>query len=150
MKSKNDICEIIKLGENETVEFKQSFDKETIDSVVAFANHKGGQIFIGIKDNGTLLGINYSCETLQKYINQIKVSTEPSLIVDIETILISEKNLMIITVDEFPVKPVNFKGRYFKRVKNSNHQMNLTEISNLYLRSLQLSKEKGHTSTLLL
>ena len=46
---------------------------------------------------------------------------------------------MIIKVDEFPVKPVNFKGGYFKRVKNSNHQMNLTEISNLYLHFLQLS-----------
>ena len=36
---------LIKGGESQTVEFKTSFQKEVIESVVAFANAKGGYIF---------------------------------------------------------------------------------------------------------
>ena len=42
-------------------------------------------------------------------------------------------------MNEYPVKPVSFKGRYFKRVINSNHQLNVREISEIHLQSLQLS-----------
>ena len=42
----------IKLGESQTAEFKNSFQKEVIKTVVAFANTKGGKIFIGVDDNG--------------------------------------------------------------------------------------------------
>ena len=45
-----DIFKIIKHGENQTVEFKASFQKGVIVSVVAFANAKGGKIFIGVLD----------------------------------------------------------------------------------------------------
>ena len=42
-------------------------------------------------------------------------------------------------VSEFPIKPVAYRDRYFKRVANSNHRLSLTEIANLHLQSLQLS-----------
>ncbi|GHS86039.1 ATP-dependent DNA helicase [Bacteroidia bacterium] len=42
-------------------------------------------------------------------------------------------------VGEFPVKPIAFKGRYFKRVKNSNHQLSALEIADMSLQSLQVS-----------
>lgn len=53
---------------------------------------------------------------------------------DIKSILSKGEKL-----NEFPIKPVSFKGKYYKRVANSNHQMNLTEIANMHLQSLQLS-----------
>jgi predicted HTH transcriptional regulator len=37
------------------------------------------------------------------------------------------------------LKPVAFRGRYYKRVNNSNHQLSAIEITNLSLQSLQLS-----------
>jgi len=42
-----DILTTISNGENQTVEFKTSFQKEVIESVVAFANSYGGRVFIG-------------------------------------------------------------------------------------------------------
>jgi len=32
-------------AESETVEFKNGFDRETIETLVAFANTKGGKVF---------------------------------------------------------------------------------------------------------
>jgi len=45
----------------------------------------------------------------------------------------------VLSIKEFPVKPVSFKGRYYKRSGNSNHQLSVIEISDLSLHSLQLS-----------
>jgi len=38
------IADIIALGESETVEFKTSFNKDVIETAVAFANTRGGKI----------------------------------------------------------------------------------------------------------
>lgn len=46
---------------------------------------------------------------------------------------------MILCVDEFPIKFVSCRGKYLKRVRNSNHQIPLHEISDLHLRSYQAS-----------
>ena len=46
-----DIEKLIQKGESENTEFKQNFDRGTIETVVAFANTKGGIILIGVSDN---------------------------------------------------------------------------------------------------
>ena len=42
----------IQKGEGQITEFKTSFQKEVIETIVAFANAKGGKVFIGINDKG--------------------------------------------------------------------------------------------------
>ena len=130
---------LIAQGESATLEFKQSFDKEAIETVCAFANAKGGKVLIGVTDTAQIKGIEVSEETIQNYINQIKTQTEPGLIVDIDAEQVDNKSILVIQVGEFPIKPVSCKGRYYQRKANSNHQLNLTEIANLHLQSLQLS-----------
>ncbi|MFK5976306.1 MAG: ATP-binding protein, partial [Sulfurovum sp.] len=77
------IIELIKSGENQTIEFKTSFQKEVISSIVAFANAKGGKVLIGVSDSGKIIGIQIQRESLQDWINQIKLNTQPSILVDI-------------------------------------------------------------------
>ena len=119
-----EILQQIRLGEGKLIEFKRSFQKEVIESIVAFANAKGGKIFIGVDDTGNITGTSINNESIQNYINMIKQNTQPNLIVDIQ---------------EQPVKPLAYKNRYFKRVKNSNHQMNLDEIANEHLKTINAS-----------
>lgn len=104
-------------GENQSAEFKASFQKEVIESVVAFANSNGGKILIGISDGGKLLGLDTTNETVQQYINTIKQNTQPSIIVDIDLYAIENKNILIIDVKEYPIKPISYKNRYYKRIK---------------------------------
>jgi ATP-dependent DNA helicase RecG len=133
-----EIQKIIQSGESERVEFKQSFSEELIETIVAFSNSSGGTIFVGINNQGEIIGIQIGKETLQKWTNEIKNKTSPSQIVDISEIEIEAKTICQIKVNEYPVKPVSFKGRYYKRVKNSNHQLSAHEISEIHLQSLQL------------
>ena len=58
------IKKLITNGESQTVEFKTSFQKEVIESVVAFANAKGGRIFIGIQDDAKIVGVEVQQESL--------------------------------------------------------------------------------------
>jgi len=71
--------DLIKTGESDTVEFKEKFDERTIESAVAFANTKGGMIFIGVSDKNNIKGIKIGKEALNHWTNQISQSTDPRI-----------------------------------------------------------------------
>lgn len=128
------------LKEDLQTEFKSSFGDGVIESLCAFANTHGGRVLIGISDDGKpVSGFLTGDETLQKWINEVKNKTRPSVIPDTRTIKIENKEVIELSVKEFPVKPVAFKGRYLKRVNNANHQLHLSEIADLHLRSFNTS-----------
>jgi len=54
------IEELISRGEGEMLDFKHSINdsKKIARSVAAFANTKGGILLIGVKDNGSIVGVN--------------------------------------------------------------------------------------------
>ncbi|WP_429884715.1 RNA-binding domain-containing protein [Geoalkalibacter halelectricus] len=126
-------------GETATLEFKASFDREAIETVVAFANARGGTILVGVANNGSIRGVTVGKETLNDWLGQIKSATSPMVIPDIEAVALEGKTVIAISVGEYPVKPVNTRGKYFKRVSSANHQLSLSEITDLYMQSLQLS-----------
>lgn len=115
------LIHIISIGENEQTEFKQNFNRQTIESIVAFANSKGGNILLGVTDKKEIIGINISNESIQNWQNEIKSKTEPSIFPDIETKIIKDKSVVLISVPEYPVKPLSLQGRFFIRKNNSNH-----------------------------
>ena len=65
------------LHESETVEFKESFDREVVVSAGALANTRGGTIFIGITDRGNVVGTLIGTESFKEWANTISQSTEP-------------------------------------------------------------------------
>ena len=135
----NEILQFIKKGESQTIEFKTSFQKEVIESIVAFSNSYGGKIFIGVDDNKNIVGVEINEEAIQNYINTIKQNTQPNLIVDINEFEIEEKTILLIDIKEHPIKPIAYKNKYYKRIKNSNHIMSLDEISNEHIKTINAS-----------
>lgn len=126
-------------GESQTQEFKSSFDKACIETLVAFANAKGGRVLVGVSDKGIIQGTTVGKESLNEWLVQIKAATSPSIIPDLDLYPIEGKTIVVIRVAEFPVKPVSTKGRYYKRIANTNQALSANEISDLYMQSLQLS-----------
>lgn len=134
-----ELIALIAAGESQTLEFKSSFDKASIESLVAFANAQGGTVLVGVSDAGKVQGITVGKETLNEWLGQIKSATSPSLIPELVSHLLDGKTVVAIEVAEFPVKPVSTRGRYYKRIASSNHALALNEIADLYLQSLQIS-----------
>lgn len=133
------LLDAVTQGEGVCLEFKSSFQKEVIESLTAFANTQGGSIFVGVSDAGKIIGTIIEAETIQSWINQCKQSTSPSVIPDVDLVEIDGKTVAVVSVGEYPVKPVSCKGRYFKRVGNANHQMSATEISDAHIKLINSS-----------
>ncbi len=58
------LMSLIRQGEGLTVEFKKSttdITRDIYDTVCSFSNRDGGHIFLGVKDNGTILGVDKDC-----------------------------------------------------------------------------------------
>ncbi len=127
------------LKESRKIEFKSSFGKEVIITLAAFANTRGGRVILGLDDKGKVKGIELKAETEQKYLNDIKTSTYPQLIPHSDIYEVDGKTVLVLEINEYPVKPVAYKNRYYKRVKNSNHLLSLEEIVDLRQQSLDIS-----------
>ena len=54
-------------GESQTLEFKASFDKATVESLVAFANAQGATVLVGVTDKGSVCGVTLGKETLNEW-----------------------------------------------------------------------------------
>ena len=124
--------EILKRGESETIEFKEKFSRETIETIVAMANARGGYVLIGVRDDGEVVGVSIGKNTLANWANEISQNTEPRIIPQIERMKYGEKDVVMIRVNEHPVKPVFFRGRAYRRVGASNRRMTQREITEMF------------------
>ncbi|MFN7117687.1 MAG: RNA-binding domain-containing protein [Saprospiraceae bacterium] len=66
------IMELIKKGESETLEFKESIHiknfRKIVETIVAMCNHKGGTILIGVRNDGSISGCPIDMDELMKNI----------------------------------------------------------------------------------
>lgn len=61
MRLPDELFFLIQQGESLTVEFKKStsdITSDVYDTVCSFSNRNGGHIFLGVRDNGTILGVS--------------------------------------------------------------------------------------------
>ena len=129
----------MKKGEGLTSEFKSSFNNEVIETLVAFANTSGGSVLVGISNDKKILGVTINSESVQNWLNEIKSKTSPEIVPLAEIVNCKEKIIIVLTIQEYPVKPVSTRSRYFKRIANSNHLMSTDEIANEHLRTINSS-----------
>ena len=125
--------------ESSTIEFKASFNEDVIETLVAFANTKGGIVYVGVSDKGKAQGITIGKETIQNWINEIKNKTNPQIIPDAEILIQEDKTILTFFVSEYPIKPVSLRGKCFKRAGNSNHLLSINEIANEHLKTINSS-----------
>jgi ATP-dependent DNA helicase RecG len=124
------------LHESDKVEFKESFDREVVVTAGAFANTKGGTIYIGLTDRGNVVGTLIGTESFKEWANTISQSTEPRIIPEIEEISREGKPVVAIHIKENPLKPVSVRGRCYRRVGTSNRVMQPHEIAEMHLQSI--------------
>jgi ATP-dependent DNA helicase RecG len=77
---------------------------------------EGGKVMVGVLDNGELCGVHVGPETIQRYINEIKTSTYPQLFPSVKIIEKEGHAVLLFAINEYPVKPVAYKNRYYKKL----------------------------------
>ena len=115
-----DIKDIIKVGENKTVEFKEIIpnSKKISQTAVAFANGAGGKIFIGITDDRQIIGIDEKLDIF-KTIDDLNTIIYDSCYPNINTNIYTEnkEDKTILVVEIFPG---NLKPYYIKSMGREN------------------------------
>lgn len=113
------------LRESETIEFKESWGEAALESVAAFANHNGGSVWLGIRDDGTTKGADDGDSTIQKISDQAvdRLGLRPS---------IQARTRDGKPVLEIIVQPsddlVTCRGRYLTRVGSTNREMTPEQV----------------------
>ena len=107
----NNLETVMKGGENNTVEFMENPDKDLPNEVCAFANASGGKIYLGIHDNGYIVGTDTSNSArarVQDTINKV----EPRLNIGFDV----ADNVIILTVPEGTNKPYSCPAGFYLRI----------------------------------
>ena len=123
-------------------EFKIKLPDNLEETVIGFLNSKdGGNIYIGVDDNGKVIGLKNNLDLLQRKIKDLIISNiEPSVLglFDIEVLEEDNKKYIHITVARGTERPYHIKGMgmtpdsCFIRVGSSNEKMTTTLINKMF------------------
>lgn len=114
-------------GEGTTLEFKESFSASLARDLVAMANTIGGRILLGVRDDGTIVGVKDS-NNLRARIQDIARNCDPPVQVVIETV----KDVVVINVRESAAKPVQCGDGFFWRQGAATQKLNRDEIRDFF------------------
>jgi ATP-dependent DNA helicase RecG len=122
-------------------EFKIKLVDDLEETVIAFLNKDGGNIYIGVDDKGKVIGLKNNLDLLQRKIKDLIISNiEPSVLglFDLEVLTKENKKYLKITVAKGYETPYHIKGMgmtpdsCFIRVGSSNEKMDEHLINKMF------------------
>ncbi len=99
--------------ETESIEFKSRFTEEIYKEVIAFANTDGGTVYVGIDDNGNVVGIDNIDEEHTRISNGIRDAIMPDVTMFVR-FKVQENKVLKITVNEGTNKPYYLRSKGLK------------------------------------
>ena len=111
---------IVSRGEGQKLEFKQkaTFPEKIVREMVAFANTEGGQLLIGVSDDGVITGLKHAEEERYVIERAIKSHSRPPVRFQSAFIPISQKRgILFYTIFENKRKPGYYREDPEKRGK---------------------------------
>ncbi|MCX6973376.1 MAG: ATP-binding protein [Verrucomicrobia bacterium] len=124
------------MNESETIEFKKSLAElgEGLNSLAAILNkHGAGELWFGIKNDGSPVGMEVTETTLRKVSQAIAAHIEPQIFPEVSKVLLSGKACIRVGFSGTE-KPYYSHGRAYIRVADEDRQLSAKEIETIILR----------------
>ena len=101
------------LTESKTIELKREYVDDIKKTITAFANTDGGQVFIGVGDDGVACGVSNVDNVMLQVTNSIRDSINPdvTLFTECSIEMIDDKNVVVITVQRGTSRPYYIAGK---------------------------------------
>ena len=141
------LTDIINKGECITTEFKEAktkLNRDVYESVCGFLNRLGGHLFLGVKDDATIVGVDRSCvERIKKdFVTSINNPQKlaPTIYVNVDEIEIDGKTVLHIYIPcSTQVHRTN--GRIIDRNEDGDFDItdNTSAVAELYIRKNNIS-----------
>jgi len=134
------------MAENQNIEWKESWHDEYLKWICGFANAQGGKLYIGTRDDGTVIGIINSKKLLEDIPN--KIQNKLGIVTDVN--LLTEGNLeyieIVVTSWGFPV---NYNGEYHYRSGSTKQQLRGNALTNFLMTKTGLKWDAATVSNIL-
>lgn len=85
--------------ESETIELKEIVTDEIKKEIIAFANCNGGKLYIGVKDDGTVIGVDDADNVSLQISNMVRDTIKPDVTMFVHYETIDEEGKEIIAID---------------------------------------------------
>ncbi|MGV3523463.1 MAG: ATP-binding protein [Candidatus Sericytochromatia bacterium] len=123
------------MPEHQQIEWKEAWRDEYLKGICAFANAEGGELHIGRKDNGVLVGLPNAKRLLEEIPNKVR----DILGILVEVNLRKEQRLeyLQIVVEPYPY-PVSYKGEYHLRSGSTKQELKGAALDRFLLRRIGL------------
>ena len=102
--------------ESDTVELKEAYVEEIRKEIIAFANTNGGTIYIGVKDNGEVIGVEDPDGVTLQITNVCRDAIKPdiTLFVGYERVQAEGKTILAVHVQTGTAKPYYLSAKGLK------------------------------------
>lgn len=102
--------------ESETVELKVEIVADICKEVVAFANTRGGTLYIGVDDAGTVAGVSDADAVILRLNNMVRDSIKPdvTMFVHYETLAVEQKQIVAVTIQKGTDRPYYLASKGLK------------------------------------
>ena len=145
----NTIKSILKIGETIAVEFKRcgnGIENDVYESICSFLNRFGGDLFMGVLDDGTICGVPEKAapDMIKNFISCISNPALFSPTVYLTPEILSYEGKTIIHVHVFPSAEVHsFKKIIYDRVNDADVKVTATaQIAQMYIRKQGIFTER--------
>ena len=119
------------MPEKQNIEWKAIWKDEYLQWLCGFANAQGGSLYVGVNDNGDVVGIQNARKLLEDLPNKIRDAM--GIIVDINLCRDNVKEYLEIIVPPYPVA-ISCKGVYYYRSGSTNQKLSGAELESFILR----------------
>ncbi|MFN9520044.1 MAG: helix-turn-helix domain-containing protein, partial [Bacteroidota bacterium] len=126
------VLQLIARGESDTLDFKKTISSASkiAKTLVAFANHKGGRLLVGVNDNGHLSGVKSEDE---KYMLDLAASfyCKPEIKLELTEWEMGDKTIIEAVIPEGTDKPYYAKdeeGKWWVHIRVKDHSLLASKI----------------------
>lgn len=104
------------LFENQNIEFKQEYVPDIRKEVMSFANAEGGTVYVGIRKDGTVLGVEDPDGVMLQIVNSLKDALAPDIMpfVRVNSVEIEGKQVVEINVTTGTNRPYYLREKGLK------------------------------------
>jgi len=119
--------------ENKNLEFKERMTNSLFKTISAYANYHDGKIIIGVKDDGTIIGIKDVQATRLSLENAIHDNILPRPDYEIHEIKKGQLSIIELEIKRGKNVPYLYKGLAYRRMDTSTTQVDENELFDLML-----------------
>jgi ATP-dependent DNA helicase RecG len=129
-------CELIEAGESEVLEWKASTGQlsRAGETLCAFLNGHGGNLFFGVNPEGKILGQEVSDKTRLAIAETIRaIEPGPQILLQEFEVSKNRRLLVLKAIPDSNLKPYLFRGRAYQRIGSATSAMPQEMLSRLVL-----------------